>query len=91
TVYTPSLECGLLDGITRQKVIKIIKKQRLNFKMGKFKIRDLLSCDEVFLTSSLMEIMPLVEVNGKPIKNRRPGPITYSLHKAYKDLINRSN
>ncbi|MFH1622613.1 MAG: aminotransferase class IV, partial [Candidatus Omnitrophota bacterium] len=46
TVYTPSLECGLLDGITRQKVIKIIKKQRLNFKMGKFKIRDLLSCDE---------------------------------------------
>lgn len=90
TVYTPSVECGILNGITRQKVIKIIKDHKLRLKMGKFRLKDLFACDEAFLTSSLMEIMPLIEVNGKLIKKGQPGALTYSFHKAYKDLTNRS-
>ncbi|MFC1709854.1 aminotransferase class IV [Candidatus Omnitrophota bacterium] len=88
TVYTPSVECGILNGITRQKVIKIIKKQKLRLKVGRFRLKDLLSCDEAFLTSSLMEIMPLVEVYGMPISNKRTGSVTDNLHKAYKELVN---
>ncbi|MFC1645943.1 aminotransferase class IV [Candidatus Omnitrophota bacterium] len=88
TVYTPSLECGLLNGITRQKVIKIIKNNKLRLRLGRFKLGDLLSCDEAFFTSSLMEIMPLVEVDGESIKNGKPGEITRSLHRAYKLMIN---
>lgn len=86
---TPSLECGILNGITRQKVIEIIKGQKLRIRIGKFKLSELLSCDEAFLTSSLMEIMPLVEVNKKPIQNRKPGMITYSIHKTYRSLVER--
>ena len=89
SAYTPSLECGILNGITRQKVIEIIKSQKLRLRIGKFKLGELLSCDEAFLTSSLMEIMPLVEVNKKPIQNREPGMITYSIHKTYRDLVER--
>lgn len=88
TVYTPSVECGILNGITRQKVIGIIKKQKLRLKIGRFKLKDLLSCDEAFLTSSLMEIMPLIEADGLPVGNRRPGIVTYNLHKTYRELVN---
>lgn len=91
TVYTPSLDCGILDGITRQKVIKIIKSQNLLLKIGKFKLKNLLSSDEAFLTSSLMEIMPLVEVDNRPINDAKPGKVTYNLHKAYKEIVSQCN
>ena len=86
-VYTPSLSCGMLNGITRQKVISIIKRKRFILRKGKFKLKDLLSCDEAFLTSSLMEVMPLVEVNGKAIKSGKPGPITRQIRMWYKKLV----
>jgi branched-subunit amino acid aminotransferase/4-amino-4-deoxychorismate lyase len=87
-VYTPSVDCGILNGITRQKVIKIVKAQNLRLSSGKFRLKDLLSADEAFITSSLMEIMPLVEIEGKPINSGRPGGITFKLHKAYRQLVN---
>ena len=87
-VHTPCVDCGMLNGITRQKVIEIIRSRKLILKIGKFKLKELLSADEAFITSSLMEVMPLVEVDGKPINSGRPGGITLTLHKAYKQLVN---
>lgn len=86
-IYSPSLECGILEGITRRKIIGVAKEKRLVLEEGEFKLEDLLSCDEVFLTSSLMEVMPLVEVNGQPIKYGRPGKITQIIHQGYLKLI----
>ncbi|MBL7132214.1 MAG: aminotransferase class IV family protein [Candidatus Omnitrophica bacterium] len=86
-IYSPSLECGILNGITRRKVIGVIKKKGSFLKEDKFKLKDLLSCDEAFLTSSLMEVMPLVEVDGQPIKNGKPGEITQIIHQGYQKLI----
>ena len=86
-MHTPSLACGLLNGITRQKVITIAKDRGIRICLGKFKLRDLLSSDEAFLTSSLMEVMPLVEVNKKPIQHRQIGTITQSIHRFYNALI----
>jgi branched-subunit amino acid aminotransferase/4-amino-4-deoxychorismate lyase len=86
-IYTPSLNCGMLVGITRQKVIKVIKENRLVLKEGRFKIKDLLSCDEAFLTSSLMEVMPLVEINNRVINKGRPGSIAYQVRVWYKNLV----
>lgn len=86
-IFTPSFECGILNGITRQKVIEIIKNKGFDSIEGKFKLEDLLTCDEAFLTSSLMEVMPLVEVNALPIKEAKQGQITRKIHRAYKEII----
>ena len=89
TVYTPSLDCGMLDGITRRKAITVIKRKKIKLKEGAFQLNALLPCDEAFLTSSLMEVMPLVEVNGRPLGTGTPGAMTHLIHQGYQELIQR--
>ncbi|MBI2118755.1 MAG: aminotransferase class IV [Elusimicrobia bacterium] len=84
---TPSLECGILDGVTRGAVIEASKKQKIKIKETKINVAELLKADEVFLTSTTMEIMPVIQVDKKPIKSGNPGPLSKILHKALRTLI----
>lgn len=59
TVYTPSIECGILSGILRNKVIEIINNLDLKLSIGEYEKQDLYNADEIFLTNSLMDIMPV--------------------------------
>ena len=61
-IYTPSIECGCLDGITRRILFEICKENGIEIKEGFFKLDFLKECEEVFLTNTLMEIMPVVEI-----------------------------
>ncbi|HOK56648.1 MAG TPA: aminotransferase class IV [bacterium] len=63
-IYTPSLECGCLEGITRKIVFEICKKEKIKIKEGFFKPDFLKNCDEVFFTNTLMGIMPVREIKG---------------------------
>ena len=89
-LYTPSLECGILAGITRQKVISLAQELGIKVKEGKFRLNDLLAAKEAFLTSSLMEVMPLVEVEEKIIGAKTPGQISLKLLSAYRSLAKSS-
>jgi branched-subunit amino acid aminotransferase/4-amino-4-deoxychorismate lyase len=53
---------------------------------GKLSVQELLMADEVFLTSSVREVMPVATVDGQAIRFS-PGPITQRLHRAYQELI----
>lgn len=64
-VFTPSVECGLLEGVTRKVVIDLCKREGLAVNEGEFTKEDLLSAEEVFLTSSLMEVMPVSGIEYK--------------------------
>jgi branched-subunit amino acid aminotransferase/4-amino-4-deoxychorismate lyase len=86
-IMTPSLECGLLDGITRRVVIGLIKESGFVFKEGRFRLKDLMYCDEAFLTSSLMEIMPVIEVDSTHINGGVPGCIAYKLRRLYRQRV----
>ena len=71
-VYTPTKECGLLKGIIREKVIEIINESKyLELKQGFFSLKKILEADEVFLTNSIMGIMPVSKI----------GHTTYDLKK----------
>lgn len=62
-IYTPTKECGLLQGIIRRKVIDIIEiNKNLQLKQGFFSLKKLLEADEVFLTNSIMGIMPVSKI-----------------------------
>ncbi len=80
---TPAPDCGLLPGVTRQLVIKLARRNKLNVVEGKFPPADLLTADEAFLTNTGFEIMPLSQVDAKPIGDGTPGKFTKKLHESF--------
>lgn len=82
---TPSLECGILDGITRRIVIDLALRDGLKVKEDEFTKEDLYSAEEVFITSSNMEVMPVSKVDDQKYA---VGNITKLLHKAYREEVN---
>jgi len=77
-LFTPSLACGCLEGITRKAVMNIAEKNKIKVCEGKFNLEDIVCADEAFLTNSLMGIMPI---------KRKCGPITKLLIKKYNCLL----
>jgi len=84
-VFTPLLECGCLDGITRRAVLALAKKKKIKVHEARLLPRDLLSADEAFLTNSLMGIMPLTFLERTAI-GKRGSPVTALLVKEYNIL-----
>ncbi len=64
-VYTPTLETGILNGITRQLVFKLLNEENITYKEGFYSKSDLLSSTEVFITNSIQEIIPIIEIEQK--------------------------
>ncbi len=87
TLLTPPVNSGILPGITRNTVIDLVKTNlRLPMVEKNLYPEDLFNCKEAFLTASIMEIMPLVEIDGKIIGNGSPGEITLILLSRYQNL-----
>jgi len=81
---TPSLECGILNGITRAVVINLAGRDGLKVEEGEFTKEDLCSSEEVFITSTTLEIMPVSKVDDQ---RYTVGNITKLLHKAYREEV----
>jgi branched-chain amino acid aminotransferase len=82
-LHTPSLECGILDGITRSMVLHLAKEQNLTVEEGRFTPGQLYRSDECFVTNTSMEIMPVTSVDRQPIGDGKPGPLTRTLRKRF--------
>lgn len=65
-LYTPDLSCGLLAGIMRQHVIDWCQQQKINVEEKTLYREDLIKADAVFITNSLMGVMPIVQCIGMP-------------------------
>lgn len=83
---TPSIDCGCLPGITRQVVFDIAARMSLKIREKRILPKELFSADEAFATNSLIEIMPLTFVNGKPVGRAKPGEITKFILEKYRSL-----
>lgn len=86
-LMTPSLDCGVLPGITRKAVLKLAPYVALGTQEGKFTESELKDSDEVFVTNSLIEIIPVVNIDGRRIGNGSVGPVTRKMHTLYKQLV----
>jgi branched-chain amino acid aminotransferase len=84
---TPSYDSGILPGVTRVVVFELAAQLGIKVKEVNCRLPDLLQADEVFLTNSLIEIMPVTVFDDKPIGNGKPGPVTRKLIKAYQELV----
>ncbi|MFA7676990.1 MAG: aminotransferase class IV [Candidatus Omnitrophota bacterium] len=86
-IITPTSSCGGFSSITAKAVRKIAQYLSLTFKEEKVKMEDIYSSDEVFLTSALLEIMPLVECEQRPIGSGEPGSVTGKILEEYRKLL----
>ena len=86
TLCTPSLDLGILAGITRAVLCELAPSLGLKVLEGVFGAEDLAAADEAFLSSSTRELMPVVEVDGTPIADGRPGPTAADLQSALRHL-----
>jgi branched-chain amino acid aminotransferase len=78
---TPPPEAGCLAGITREHVLQLGAVER-SLSAG-----DVVTAEEAFLTSSTREVQPLVAVDGRPVGDGKPGPVTTRLAQAYSGLV----
>ena len=86
TLFTPSLDLGILAGITRAVLCDLAPGLGLKVLAGVFTAEDVGAADEAFLSSSTREVMPVIELDGTPIGDGRPGASAASLQAGLRQL-----
>ncbi|WP_046179389.1 aminodeoxychorismate lyase [Domibacillus tundrae] len=86
TLYTPALQTGILNGVTRQFVMKIAHKAGLNVEEGLYTVDDVAAADEVFVTNSIQEMVPLHQV-GKKAFPGKAGNAVQQLFTMYREAV----
>jgi branched-chain amino acid aminotransferase len=82
-VYTPPVQAGSLEGITRDVVIHLAQEDGLTVMEKNLTRCDLYVCDECFLTGTAAEVIGIVELDGRVIGDGVPGPITRRLREMF--------
>ncbi|UFU00317.1 D-amino-acid transaminase [Radiobacillus kanasensis] len=83
TVYTHPETNQILHGCVRARVKQLAYQEKIPFVEAAFSATQLMEADEVFVTSSTSEVMPIVQVDNQTIGNGKPGNITSKLQHAY--------
>jgi branched-chain amino acid aminotransferase group I len=86
-LITPCFESGVLPGITRDAVLEIARTSNTKATERWVELNELVEAEEAFLTNSLLELMPLVSVEGRPIGSGKAGKLTRDLLFAYRRLV----
>ena len=87
TLITPTLQCSILESITRDTLIKLAKLEGIGVVARAIDRTELHIADEVFLCGSAAEVTPITSINSIPVGNGKPGPITISLLRKYQDVL----
>jgi branched-chain amino acid aminotransferase len=86
-ILTPPLTADVLEGITRDSVIKIIEENGGEVIQTNVERDDLYVADEVFMTGTAAEVKSVTEIDQAVIGNGKPGKITKELQKAFTDVV----
>lgn len=84
-VYTPPKTQQVLPGITRDLVVEILANNNINIIEAPVKLTQLLSADEIWITSSTWEIVPVVELDNKPVGKGSTGPMWEKANRFYQE------
>jgi D-alanine transaminase len=75
TIVTPSKGPEILPGITRDVLIDALRAAKVEVKEKRLTLAELRSADEIWLTSSTREVLPVTRLDGEPVGARKPGPL----------------
>lgn len=82
-LITRSIRDNILSGITRLRVMDLAEQLQISIREEAFSAEEMVSADEVFITSSTCSTMPIVEIDGKKIGDGTPGPVALRLVETY--------
>lgn len=83
---TPPLAAGILAGVTRGAVLALARAEGVPVEEVRFGPEELREAQEVFLTSTHRELLPVTRVGDAPVGEGRPGPVTRRLHAAFRAM-----
>jgi branched-chain amino acid aminotransferase len=86
-VYTPTVASGSLYGITRRVVIELVEQAGLPLREVEMSRYDLYTADEMFLTGTAAEVVPVREYDKRLIGDGKPGEITKQMLTAFRELV----
>ena len=86
-LITPCFESGVLPGITRDAVLEIARTSNIKTTERWVQLNELIEAQEAFVTNSILELIPLVSVEGRAIGSGKPGKLTGDLLFAYRKLV----
>jgi branched-chain amino acid aminotransferase len=86
TLRTPPLAAGILEGVTRGVVLRIARGAGIPVEEAPLRPDDLEVADEVFITSTVREIVPVTRLGDRRVGGGDPGPLTRRLHAAFRAL-----
>tara|TARA_B100001146_G_scaffold126485_1_gene111073 strand:+ start:928 stop:1842 length:915 start_codon:yes stop_codon:yes gene_type:complete len=86
-IKTPPLNADILNGITRDSVIRLIKADRIKLIQKDITLKELLKADEVFMTGTAAEVKSVTKINKTSIGNGKVGKITKTLQKSFIDVV----
>lgn len=86
---TPGLSSDILPGITRALVLAVTREEGLDVHEGPVGDGLLFGADELFLTSSIKEVVPVVRLEGRALGDGRPGPITRHVQTLFRAGVER--
>ena len=83
-VTTPAEDAGILAGITRARVLAAAASLGIPVDERSLRVEELHVADEVFVTSSIRELLSVVRVDGRPVGAAAPGPVARALHRRFR-------
>jgi branched-chain amino acid aminotransferase len=89
-VETPPLAAGILEGVTRGIVLALARRAGLPSAEADLSPEDLRAADELFVTSTTREVLPVTRLDGAPVGAGRPGPVTLRLHALFREAADRA-
>ncbi len=86
-LYTPHLSTGILEGVTRDLVLRLAKRAKIAVRESRILPKELCAADECFITNTTMEIMPVTRIDRRTVGSGRPGSVTEVLQQEYKKEV----
>ena len=87
SLATPPLDAGVLAGVTRGAVLELAERAGIPSREIPLTKHDVYIADEVFLTGTAAEVVPVVKIDGRVIGDGKPGPITVQLEENFSALV----
>ncbi|MHC4265073.1 MAG: aminotransferase class IV [Planctomycetota bacterium] len=87
TLFTPRTETPILPGIARKTTLQIAAEQSVKLQEKSLSIDDVLEAEEIFLTNTIMQILPVYAVENHAVGNGKMGPVTKKLMKYYEEFV----
>jgi len=86
-IHTPEKNCGILSGITREKIIQLAHENGIDLIEGKWLGEEIIKAEEIFLSGTVKKILPVSKLDNYPVGNGKPGLITKKIMRLYLNLL----